>query len=913
MRPLRTTDADELCRFAPGASAARGIMPALPPTLAAGTRLGPYEIVAPLGRGGMGDVYRARDTRLDRPVAVKTVRSDLAQSPEARERFEREARAISRLSHPHICALYDVGHADGTEYLVMELLEGETLANLIAKGPVPIVRVLSLGIEIAGALSAAHRQGIVHRDLKPGNLMVTKAGVKLLDFGLAKAIEAPVTGGGKDEAATTTGAHPLTAKGSWLGTAPYMAPEQIQGRPADARSDVFALGAVLYEMAAGRRAFEGRTTAEIASAVLHQDPPAIASAGVTVPPAFEQLVRECLAKDPDARWQATHDVSLQLAGLRAAAPPQETAPPASRTRLAGFSWVLAAAAIASALVMWWRLDHAQRPAPDLVEVQLMPPEGEGFYYFYDAVTFALSPDGAQLAFIAADPTGELRVWLRSPTSVAARPLRGTESATSVFWSPDGRSLAFFAMGTLKRLDLASGVAVPVCNVQKTIGLSGTWNAAGRMLFASVEGQAIFGISAAGGAATEELTPDASRDEARVLFPTFLPDGRRFLYLLRMRDGSAWLMLGEHGKPAHRVMPAESNVAFVAPGTIVFARSGTLVGQHFDPVTATITGEPFAIAESVRFFLTTGVASFSASPSGIIVYQSQRDRARLAWFDRSGHELRSVGSPGDYLDMRITSSGRTALLTRALPATGTFDVWSLDLERNSETRLTLDDTRTEIGAVMTPDAKTIVFSAPEGGPPRLIRKRLGTGEEEVLLPGQQFQNAEDVSPDGRLLAYSERSTGSVFHLWIVPLSGTATPSVLRRSTFNEGGLRFAPDGKVFTFLSDESGRREAYVSAVSGGVEVPVSAGGAVMARWSRDGREIYYLSPERRIVTVPVLRTTPTIELGPPVTLFTVAPRPWDEFDVSLDGKSFLALIPDLVAAEQPLTALLHWSDRGRR
>jgi Tol biopolymer transport system component len=888
-------------------------MPTLPTTLAAGTRLGPYEIIAPIGKGGMGDVYRARDTRLDRSVAVKTVRSDLAQSQEARARFEREARAISRLSHRHICALYDVGHAEGIEYLVMELLEGETLANMIARGPLPIAKVLGLGVEIAGALSAAHRQGIVHRDLKPGNLMVTKGGVKLLDFGLAKAIEAPLGGGNLEDAATTTGAGPLTAKGSWVGTAPYLAPEQIQGRPADARSDVFALGAVLYEMASGRRAFDGRTTAEITSAVLHQEPAAIASAGITVPPAFERLVRECLAKDPDERWQTMHDVSLQLAGIRASGPPFVAGPLADRRRVGGLGWVVAAAAIAVALGTWWRLSHVQSPAPDPIEVQLIPPTSGEFFYFYDAVTFALSPDGAQLAFIAADSSGERRVWLRSPTSIAARPIGGTESATSVFWSPDGGSIAFFAKGTLKRLDLASGLAVPMCPVQKTVGWSGTWNAEGRMLFASVEGQAIFGISAAGGAATEEVTPDASRDEDRVVFPTFLPDGRRFLYLLRMHDGTGWLVLGEHGKPARRLMPAESNVAFVAPGAIVFARSGTLVGQHFDAVTATITGEPFALAASVRFFLTTGVASFSASPNGTIVYQSQRDRARLAWFDRSGHELRSVGSPGDYLDMRITSSGRTALLTRALPATGTFDVWSLDLERNLETRLTLDDTRTEISAVMPPDGQTIIFSAPQGGSPRLIRKRLGTGQEEILLPGREFQNAEDVSPDGRLLAYSERRAGSVFNLWTVPLSGPATPSLLRRTNFSEGDLRFAPDGRFFTFLSDEGRGRETYVSPVSGGVEVPVSTGGSIMARWSRDGHEIFYLSPDRRLVAVPIVRTTPTIELGPPVTLFTVATRSWVGFDVSLDGKSFLALIPDLVAAEQPLTALLHWGDRGRR
>jgi dipeptidyl aminopeptidase/acylaminoacyl peptidase len=381
----------------------------------------------------------------------------------------------------------------------------------------------------------------------------------------------------------------------------------------------------------------------------------------------------------------------------------------------------------------------------------------------------------------------------------------------------------------------------------------------------------------------------------------------------MNDGAGWLMVGEAGQPPRRLMPAESNVAYVDPGALVFARGGTLVGQAFDRFTANVTGEPFAIAESVRFFLSTGVATFSASRSGTLVYQSQRDRARLAWLDRAGHELRAAGTPGDYLDMRITPSGRTALLSRAVPATGTFDVWSLDLERNSDTRLTLDDARTEFAAVMPPDGQTLIFSMPQEGLPRLMRKQLGTGQEEVLLPGGQFQVAEDISPDGRVLAYRERSAGSGFNLWTLALSGPSTPTLLRRSDFDESGLRFSPDGRDFTFVSTLSRRPEVYVSPLSGGHETLVSTGGALMARWGRDGREIFYLSTDRRLMAVPVVRSAKAMQLGTPVTLFALGSKPWVDFDVSLDGKTFLALIPEINADEQPLTALLHWSGTIRR
>ncbi len=865
-----------------------------------GTRLGPYEIVSLLGRGGMGEVYRARDTRLDRLVALKTVRAEFATAVESRLRFEREARSIARLSHPHICALFDVGHADDVEYLVMELLEGETLADLLRAGPLPAARVLQAGQEIATALFAAHQQGIVHRDLKPANVMMTRSGVKLVDFGLAHAAAPPVAETGEVETVTSAGR--LTVQGAFVGTPAYMAPEVLRGQPADARSDVFALGTVLYEMTAGQRPFKGETTMDLAAAITNQEPAPVLEGRSDLSVAFGRLVHECLAKDPERRWQSAGDVALHLKGMidAPAARPTE----AGRGVVRFLPWLVAAAGVTLALAAPWRTDQPA-PAAGRVDLEIVPPANRTFAYTVENVHFALAPAGDRLAFIVSEPEGPSRIWIRSPASIDARPLAGTDGASSLFWSADGRSLAFVAGNSLKRLELSSNAAVQVSEVKSNLGFSGAWGLDGRLLFASVEGEALYSVPTSGGTPIVVATPDASKGEIRLQFPVFLPDGRRYLYLAQHKDGSGQLLLGEDGKAPRSVGAVQSNFAFVDSEHLVYASDGTLIVRRFDPASLTLVGDAVAVADSVRYFQTTGVANFAAA-GGTIVYQDQRDQSRVAWFDRTGREGDSVGTTGDYLDLRLLPTGREALLSRALPRTGTIDLWQLDLERGTETRVTLDDAQTETYGLLSPDGTTLVYSVPQAGSPRLVRQDMSSGRTDTLLPGDQFQIVEDISPDGRVLAYRERASTGAFTLWTMALDGSSPPAPLRASPFNSWGFRFSPDGSLYTFGSNETGHPEIYLSSVGGGPVRRVSTDGGVSARWASSGREIIYQSSDGRIVSVRL--TDPgSLDLGAPTTLFAVG-RTWLGFEVV--GDRLLALVRDIVADQQPLRAILGWGPR---
>ena len=884
-------------------------------TLPAGARLGPYEIVAPIGAGGMGEVYRARDTRLDRTVAVKVLPAHLSAAPGSRQRFEREARTISQLSHPHICALYDVGREGETEYLVMEYLEGETLADRLASGALPMGQTLRFGIQIADALDRAHRHGIVHRDLKPGNVMLTKSGVKLLDFGLAKAL-APPSSTIADQTALPTQAAPVTREGTLLGTFQYMAPEQLEGKEADARSDIFAFGCVLYEMATGSKAFAGATQVSVISSIMKDEPPPVSRLQPTSPPPLDRIVRTALAKDPEDRWQSAHDIGTQLKAVAELASEQPAAMPLPRvTRTHWLPWFVAGLAVlgAGAMALWPRAPRTE--AARTIRFSVAPPGNGAFAFWIEGSFLAVSPDGSQLAFVASEsqvgsgtgplPSEErLRVFVRPVSASEARLIPGTEGANSIFFSPDGKSIGFFTKDKLKRVDLSGGAPVPICDAVAG-GLSGAWSRNGEILFAGPHRHALSRVSAGGGEPDEIIPVDRARGEARILWPSYLPDGERFLYLLRYTDGRGELMLGEAGRKPRPVMAVQSSTQYSDPGYLLFAKEGALLGQRFDAKSATVKGDPFSVAETVRYALTPGTAAFAVSRTGTLIYQARENVMRLTWFDRTGREVETIGPPGLYQNVAVSPDGRRLLFDRARPGIRAYDVWLRDLERGTETPVT-SAIDTETAPRWLPDGR-IVYSVVRGSPPQLVRRDLATGREEDLLPAGRMQFAQDFSPDGKTLVYAERT--DFFHLWTMPLSGTGKPTPFLQGPFEKNQVRFSPDGRYISLIADESGRSEAYVTAFPGpGERIRVSTGGAQSPRWSRDGRELFYLSGDRRLMSVAV-RTAPSLELGAPQALFDVPGKwSWSTFDVSPDGKRFLAVVPEVVANELPLSVVANWT-----
>jgi Tol biopolymer transport system component len=889
-------------------------------SLSTGSRLGPYEIVSSIGAGGMGEVWKARDGRLGRTVAIKVLSDRLAASEESRQRFEREARTISQLSHPHICALYDVGHEGAVEYLVMEYLEGESLADRLGRGPLPLSQAVRYAAEIASALAAAHRHGVVHRDLKPGNVMLTRTGVKLLDFGLARVLEP--TGAIERLTSAPTAAGDLTREGVVLGTVSYMAPEQVEGLPADARTDIFALGTVLYEMVTGEKPFQGSSAASVMSAILTFEPPPVSVRIPISPPALDRLVAACLSKDPGQRWESAQDVSLQLRSIgetgSARAAPAPTEPAIGRW----IPWTLAAAAAIAALALLLR-----RPAPaarpQTLRFPLAPPAGRQFMSTVEATVLAISPDGSRVAFIANGPpraaapgTGgsafESGIWMRNLSALDPVPLEGTDGARSLFWSPDSRSVAFFTPGQIKRIDVAGGAPVTICEFPPGGGKSGTWGSRGDILFANIQGSTIWRVPATGGTPQVQAEADASRAETRLTWPFFLPDGVHYLLLVRHRDMTSCVVLRGSSNEIRTLLPISSIVQY-SNGNLVFVRDGTLIAQPFDPRKGTLSGDPFSIAEHVAYFLTNGYAYFAASLSGTLVYQAHENASRLAWFDRSGREISRVGRSGNYLNVSIGRDGRRIFYDRTAAGIGTWDIWSHDLERDVETRVTSAPT-TEVHPIEIPDGKTIVYAATSSGQPQLVRRDLATGREEPLLPGAgTFQTPQDLSPDGRTLLYAERSAQTPFDIWALPLSAGARPVPVVQSSADKQSARFSPDGRFVSFTSDESGHSEAYVAPFPGpGQRTRISAGGAHGIRWSSDGRELFYVSDDGMLMSVPVA-TSPSLQVGRPSELFRIPGRGWwIDFAVARDGR-FLAIVPEVEADEQPLTVVVNWAAASGR
>jgi Tol biopolymer transport system component len=879
-------------------------------SISPGARLGPYEIIAAIGAGGMGEVYRARDTRLERMVAVKVLPDHLSSSEELRQRFEREAKTISQLSHPHICALYDVGNQDGLEYLVMELLEGETLADRLLRGPLPLEQVLRHGIEIADALDRAHRSGIVHRDLKPGNVMLTKSGVKLLDFGLAKlhVAGATATSGLTSLPTVTPESQPLTSRGTILGTFQYMAPEQLEGREADARSDIFAFGCVLYEMATGTKAFSGKSQASLIGAIMHSEPPPISSVQPMTPLALDRVVKTCLAKDADERFQTAHDVRLQLqwiaeGGSAAGLPAPVDARRKSRERLA---WAVAAAAILAAAVLGIGYLRRAPAKPRAVRFEVATPEGVSVIDFP-----RISPDGRYLAFNAIDSSGRSRIWLRSLNALTAQPLAGTEGTTRPFWSPDSRFLGFFAEGKLKKVEVSGGPPQKICD--SATGADGSWSSEGVILFDGRTQDPIYRVSAAGGTPTVAVAPDVGRKEAQVAWPEFLPDGHHFLYMAHGQkpEDHMYRVGSLDSKESKPLAPAQSLVTYAPPGHILFVRENTLVAQPFDAKTLKTTGEPVPLAEHIGT-ISTGLARFSASRNGVLAYRTGESASRLLWFDRSGRELSMVGDPADYSDTMLSPGGDRLALVLADSRVGKADIWIRDLARGVSSRFTFDPAD-DISPLWSTDGKTIVFSSNRGGQFDLFTKAAGGGgQEELLLHTDEIKFAHSWSRDGRYIAFQSRGKKTGWDLWILPTFGDRKPTLFLQTPFNELRPNFSPDGRWLAYQSNESGLGEIYIQAFPGpGGKWQVSSAGGVEPTWRADGKELYYGAPDQKLMAVDI-QAGESFQAGVPHPLFQARVQPItavrNHYLPAGDGQRFLLLAPLGRESLVPTTVVLNWN-----
>jgi len=883
-------------------------------TLSVGTRLGPYEILAPLGAGGMGEVYKARDARLGREVAVKVLPSRTSASPEARQRFEREAKTVSRLAHPHICALYDVGSQDGVEYLVMELLEGETLSERLGKGPIPLEQTLRFGQDIADALDKAHRQGIVHRDLKPANVMLTKSGVKLLDFGLAKAVEPAPNPGEVTSLPTQQG---LTQEGMILGTFQYMAPEQLEGKDADARTDIFAFGAVLYEMATGRKAFSAASQASLITAIMSAEPPSISSAQPMSPAALDRVVRTCLAKDPEERWQSAADVRRELRWIAegsAAGQAISAAPRGSRgrERLAWAVALLALFAAAGAIVL-----SRQPSAPaEIIAFTFPPPPRFSF-----STMINLSPDGRRVAAVIGNPGGLPSMWIRSLDRVAMRPLPGTEAARYPFWSPDGREVAFYSEGKLKRMSADGGPAQTIC--EGGSGFGGAWGRDGTILFTANFGDPIVAVAASGGTPRPVTVLDAAAGEVAHLFPDLLPDGRHFLFVARHLDPEKTeIRLGSlDEKTTRSLFRSDSAAIYTDGGYVLYAKDNALFARRFDASTLQVVGDAAPAFDQVRYGTEENRLSASAA-AGRLVYLRWVERRRLVWVDRKGRELGNLGDVACYEDVRISPDGRRVAVSRRDPDHGqNLDVWVLDATRGTPTRVT-SDRNDEFSPVFLPDGERLVFVSDRGGSGfyDLYEAPAAGGSVKIISSTKHDKTMPAVSKDGRSVVFVV-SEGARHNRQLLPLDGGGEVRRLSTSTrFDEGSPEISPDGRWIAFDSDESGHIQVYVELLSGGSRRQVSIGGGHSSTWRSDGKEILFLAPDGMLMASAVRLTAPDrLDVGEPQPLFslwegTMGGAGFDNFylrrlyDVAPDGERFLVIRAAADAEPENAVVVLNWT-----
>lgn len=895
--------------------------------LASGTKLGPYEILNPLGAGGMGEVYRAKDTRLDRTVAIKVLPSHLSSDPELKQRMEREAKAISALQHANICTLYDIGTQDGTQFLVMEYLEGQTLAERLVKGALPVEQVLKIGTEIAQALEKAHQQGIIHRDLKPANIMLSKAGAKLMDFGLAKpkiSIAAEAVGPFTPSTPTvnlaslTAAASPLTQKGSIVGTFQYMAPELLQGAEADARSDLFSFGCVLYEMVTGRRAFEGKSQLSVFTSILEKDPEPISASQPLAPPMLDRVVRACLAKDPADRIQSAHDVAMDLRWVGestiADSTLAESEKPSSEFKkswaaLAGMV-VLAFVALAGFAGYRWARSSADSLS---LRAEIPPPDKFSLDTTGDAGGMpVLSPQGDKLAFVA--HSGETKtLWVRALNSDTAQPLEGTQNAMHPFWSPDGRYIGFFANGKLAKIAATGGPVSVLADAPNSRG--GSWSADDVIVFAPDFLGGLSKVSAQGGAVEPATLIEKTKHDTH-RWPWFLPDGKHFLFLATSHTGGDPTPNGIYfasldNKETRQIVTSDSAAQY-ASGYLLYRANTALVAQPFDPQSGALSGSAVPLFNNLRDDVGVWRSIFAVSQNGLMVYQlgnAASAKSKLVWFDRSGKALADF-DPGEstIIDIRLSPDNK-----RAAFASGT-GIWTLDLVRKTKTRITFDQQIVQ-EPTWSPDGKTIMFSArtATGGGNVEIRSKGadGSGAEKTLISVQNNYHYPAWSPDGKYLTYIRGDGEKMVSLWIVPVAGDAKPIAIVQPPSPQSDInsyRVSPDSRWVAYVSDESGVQEIYITSFPGGQgKWKVSSNGGAYPAWRADGKELFYQSLANDFFACPIAMKGSEIEVGTPQRLFnTSAPGIGISFDVSADGKRLLINHAE-EEAQAPLQLLTNW------
>ncbi len=898
--------------------------------LTTGTKLGPYEIQSPLGVGGMGEVYRAKDTRLDRIVAIKVLPSHLSSDPELKQRMEREAKAISALQHANICTLYDIGTQDDTDFLVMEYLEGQTLADRLAKGALPIDQVLKIATEIAQALEKAHQQGIIHRDLKPANIMLTKAGAKLMDFGLAKpemTIAPQAVGPFTPSTPTvnlvslTSASSPLTQKGSIVGTFQYMAPEVVQGAEADARSDLFSFGCVLYEMITGRRAFEGKSQLSVFTAILEKDPEPITASQPLAPPMLARVVRACLAKDPADRFQSAHDIAMDLRWMM----DSEANEPAKGSVQFNGSWAAGLAALVLIFIViagyagyrWAKSSeaqvsiHAEIPAPDKFALDTTGDAGG---------MPVLSPQGDKIAFVA--HSGETKqLWVRSLSNDSAQQLDGTAGAAHPFWSPDGRYVGFFAGGKLLKIPAAGGPVASLADAPNSRG--GSWGASDVIVFAPDFQSALMKVSAQGGTATPATVLDKTRHSTQ-RWPWFLPDGKHFIFLATNHTGGDpkqnGIYFGSVDNTDSRLVVATESAAQYASGYLLYQVNTALVAQPFDPQNGTLSGSPIPLVNNLRNDIGVWRSIFAVSQNGVMVYQpggADAARSHLVWFDRSGKELADY----DPQETKITDS--RALLARDVRlspdnkrvafASGT-GIWTLDFDRKTKTRITFDPLIVQEPA-WSPDGKTLLFAAQvsTGGGNVEIRYKAadGSGSEKAAFAEQNNYHFPGWSPDGKYLTYLWGDGEKMVSLWARPVNGDGKPVAVVQPPSPQSNIHFyriSPDSHWVAYTSDESGQDEVYLTTFPEGTgKWRVSSNGGYYTAWSGNGKELFYTDLTDDFLACPVTPNGSEIEVGTAQHLFHTPLAAFGVlFDVSSDGKRLLVNHTE-EGAQGPLQLVTNW------